>query len=131
MFASSSPLKAYRQSGIEAEVAAASPYRLIILLFDGASTAISQAILHLENQDIAKKGMAISKALDIIANGLKVSVDLEAGGDLSRQLVSLYDYMCNRLLHANLKNDIGALREVANLLNEIHSAWIEIGEQNF
>lgn len=125
----SNPTNAYRKLGIETETLTANPYRLVLMLFEGAASAIAEAKLHMEGKDIAKKGMAISKAVDIIANGLKVSVDLDSGGDLGRQLVALYDYMNVRLLHANLRNDMGALDEVAGLLNEIHSAWIEIGSQ--
>ena len=37
--------------------------------------------------------------------------------------------MARRLLHANINNDGAALDEVLGLLNEIHSAWIAIGQQ--
>jgi flagellar protein FliS len=33
-----------------------------------------------------------------------------------------------RLVHANLKNDLGALQEVSRLLGEIKSAWEEIAD---
>lgn len=79
--------------------------------------------------DIAQKGTAITKAIDIILNGLRASLDLEAGGNLAQNLYALYDYMARRLLHANINNDGAALDEVLGLLNEIHSAWIAIGQQ--
>ena len=60
---------------------------------------------------------------------MRASLDLEAGGNLAQNLYALYDYMARRLLHANINNDGAALDEVLGLLNEIHSAWIAIGQQ--
>ncbi len=120
------PLSAYAEAGIAAKVQAASPHQLILLLFDGAATAIAVARLHIEQNDVAQKGKHISQAIDIISNGHRVSLDMEAGGQLAEQLSALYDYMCRRLIAANIGNDVVALDEVAHLLDEIHSAWKEI-----
>ena len=124
------PLSAYAEAGIAAKVQAASPHQLILLLFDGAATAIAVARLHIEQNDVAQKGKHISQAIDIINNGLKVSLNTEAGGQLAEQLSALYDYMCRRLIAANIGNDVVALDEVAHLLDEIHSAWKEIAPTN-
>ena len=121
------PLSAYAEAGIAAKVQTASPHLLILLLFEGAASAISMARLHLEQNDLAQRGKYISQAIDIISNGLKVSLDMETGGKLAEQLAALYDYMCRRLIAANIGNDAAALDEVARLLEEIHSAWREIG----
>lgn len=128
MFSSlNNPLKAYQDVGLEISVASASPHKLILMLFEGANEAIIKAKAGIEQNDIPKKGLAISKAIDIILNGLQSSINLEHGGKLSEDLYALYEYMGRRLLHANVQNDIAALNEVASLLGEIHSAWQEIG----
>ena len=120
------PLSAYAEAGIAAKVQTASPHLLVLLLFEGAASAISMARLHLAQNDVAQRGKHISQAIDIIGNGLKVSLDLEQGGELAERLHALYDYMVLRLLRANLDNDLRALEEVAALLEEIHGAWREI-----
>lgn len=122
-------ISAYQKVGIDAAIEVADPYRLILLLFAGAQTAIGKARAAMQQQQIAAKGEAISKAIDIIGNGLKVSLDLEQGGELAERLHALYDYMVLRLLRANLDNDLRALEEVAALLEEIHGAWREISPQ--
>jgi len=116
-------ISAYQKVSIDAAVEVADPYRLILLLFEGAQAAIGKARAAMQQNQIAAKGEAISKVIDIISNGLKASLDFEQGGDLSARLDALYDYMVMRLLHANMKNDMKALEEVAGLLEEIHSAW--------
>ena len=121
------PLSAYAEAGIAAKVQTASPHLLILLLFEGAASAISMARLHLAQNDVAQRGKHISQAIDIIGNGLKVSLDMDSGGKLAEQLAALYDYMCRRLIAANIGNDAAALDEVAHLLEDIHSAWRKIG----
>ena len=120
------PTAAYASVSLETSVASADPHKLILLLFQGAEAAISSAKLHISFGNIPEKGRAISQAIDIITNGLKASLDFEAGGDLSEKLGALYDYMAQRLLHANLKSDPAALDEVLGLLNELHGAWAQI-----
>lgn len=121
------PVSAYADVGLSAKVNSASPHQLILLLFEGAESAITVAKLHIEQGDVSQKGKLISQAIDIISNGLKASLNLEAGGKLAEQLGALYDYMVRRLLVANLENNVAALDEVSTLLAEIHSAWAEIG----
>lgn len=125
------PAQSYAKVGLEVAVETASPHKLILMLFDGAIAAINIAKFELEADDIAKKGASISKAIDIVSNGLRASLDVEAGGELGERLAALYDYMVQRLLFANLHNNIAALDEVASLLDTLRDAWTQIapGEQ--
>lgn len=118
-----SAISAYQKVGVDAAVEVANPYQLILLLFEGAQAAIGAARAAMAQNRVAAKGEAISRSIDIINNGLKVSLDAEKGGQIAVQLDALYDYMVLRLLQANVKNDLKALEEVSGLLEEIHSAW--------
>jgi flagellar protein FliS len=120
------PVSAYKSVGVDSAVTAADPHKLILLLLDGALSAISLAKGAMARGEIAAKGEAVSKAIDIIQNGLRASLDQEQGGELAVQLDLLYEYMGRRLLHANLRDDPAALDEVTALLREIHAAWAEI-----
>ncbi|MCX7166917.1 MAG: flagellar export chaperone FliS [Rhodocyclales bacterium] len=126
-FAAQNAAQTYARVGLETSVAAADPHQLILLLFDGALLAIAKAGNAMQQGRIADKGEAISRAIDIVANGLRASLRFPAGDELPERLAALYDYMCTRLLHANLRNDPAALNEVSRLLAEIKSAWEEIG----
>jgi flagellar protein FliS len=127
-FASPNSAKSYAQVGMETGVAAADPHQLIVMLFDGALLAIAKAGSAMQQRQVAEKGHAISQAIDIIANGLQASLNFSAGDELANRLAALYDYMCMRLVHANLNNDAAALSEVSRLLGEIKSAWEEIAD---
>ncbi|MDG0801186.1 flagellar export chaperone FliS [Pectobacterium polaris] len=119
--------QAYAQVGLESAVMSASPHQLIVMLFDGARSAMVRARILLQQGDIQGKGMALSKAIDIITNGLKVGLDMEKGGELVENLSALYDYMTQRLMIANLHNDVKVIEEVEVLLENIADAWRQIG----
>ena len=115
--------QAYAQVGIETGVAAASPHRLILMLYDGAIKALAEAGNHLAAGRVGPKGEAISKAIAIIDEGLKASLDAKRGGTIGAHLMELYDYMNRRLLVASMRNDPRGLEEVASLLRELRDAW--------
>ncbi|HQU63616.1 MAG TPA: flagellar export chaperone FliS [Nitrosomonas sp.] len=117
------PVSNYQRVGIETGVESANPHKLILMLFEGASEALIKAKLHIKHNEIAQKGEVLSKAIMIIDHGLKASLDMHAGGELAQHLLALYDYMINRLLIANLKNDIEIIDEVNRLLGELYGAW--------
>lgn len=123
---SSDPTAAYRKVGLEGQLESASPHKLVLMLFEGAMLAIANAQHHMAAGNIAEKGQSISRCIEIIASGLQASLDLEIGGELAVRLESLYEYMGQRLLYANLKNDPAALAEVATLLGDLKSAWEQI-----
>jgi flagellar protein FliS len=118
--------KVYQRVGVDSSVASADPHRLILMLFDGALEALRLARLHMDARRIAEKGQALGKAISIVQDGLKASVDLDAGGQLGARLATLYDYICMRLLQANLRNDLKALDEVVRLLGDLRGAWAGI-----
>ncbi|WP_046077940.1 flagellar export chaperone FliS [Halomonas sp. HG01] len=120
---------AYAKVGVESGVMSASPHKLIVMLFDGAVAAIRAARIHIEAGNTAEKGKSISKALDIVNNGLAAALDAEQGGEVAGNLASLYDYIARQLLAANLHSEVARLDEAERLLNDIASAWREIEPQ--
>lgn len=104
----------------------ASQQQLVIMLFDGALSALVRARLFLADGNIPAKGLALSKAINIIENGLKVGLVENNGDELTQNLIALYAYMVRRLLHANVNNDASAIEEVENLLRNIADGWKEV-----
>jgi flagellar secretion chaperone FliS len=119
-------LSAYVQTGIESAIPEANPHRLVMMLFDGAIASIADARLNMIRGQIAARGKAISKAISIVDQGLKSSLDTAKGGEIAERLDALYEYICARLLDANVKGRPEALDEPAKLLSELQSAWAEI-----
>lgn len=131
--ASSAAVRAYANVGLESAVGSAHPHRLILMLFEGGILAVARArgAMHLKDvASITAKGQAISKAIQIIDEGLKAAL-VDNGTELAANLRSLYEYMSHRLLLASLKNDPSVLDEVTRLLTELKDAWhaIEPGQR--
>ena len=122
-------VNAYHNVSLETGITSASPHKLIVMLYDGALVALLSAKTNIAAGNIAAKGSAISKAISIIDNGLRASLDKNAGGEIAANLDALYDYMSRRLLHANLKNDVTIIDEVHGLLSDLRGAWVEIGDK--
>jgi flagellar secretion chaperone FliS len=120
--------QAYAKIGVESAVMSASQQQLVNMLFDGALSALVRARLFLQDGNIEGKGLSLSKAINIIENGLKQGLNEESGDDLTTNLLSLYAYMVRRLLQANLRNDVEAIVEVEALLRNIADAWKEVAQ---
>jgi len=120
---------AYATVGLETGVAAASPHKLVVMLYDGVIVALLSAINGIKSSNIGIKGTSISKAITIIDNGLRASLEKKAGGEIAQNLDSLYDYMSRRLLEANIKSDAAIVEEIHGLMSDLREAWVQIGEQ--
>ena len=116
------PAAAYRHLAVETALTDASPHRMMAMLYDGALDAVARARMALAGRDIAQRGAAIAKAIRIIDEGLKASLD-DRGGEITRNLRDLYVYMTRRLIEANLHADDGALQEVGRLLETLREGW--------
>lgn len=116
----------YANVGLETGVVAASPPQLIVMLYEGAELAVRMAIKHINDGDIEKKSAAISKANNIIVEGLQAALDPQQGGEIAQQLESLYIYMSQRLMLAHINNQTAPLEEVLGLLRDLRGAWQQI-----
>ncbi|UJJ57626.1 flagellar export chaperone FliS [Rhodanobacter denitrificans] len=116
---------AYQQVRSHGGVESADPHGLITLLMDGALERLVKARAHMLRGEVAAKGEAISRCIEIIG-GLRGSLDPKADPALVGRLDSLYDYMSRRLLQANLRDDASLIDEVSNLLQPIRDSWVQI-----
>ena len=83
----------------------------------------------IENKDLENQSKSIAKATTIL-DTLRLSLDYEAGGEISINLSDLYRYMSERLLEASIGNDIVKIDEVIDLLSGIKGAWDQISESD-
>ncbi len=118
----------YNKVSVESDVHEASPHRLIQKLIHGAMEKMAVAKGAIERNDYAAKSRYISWAISII-DGLRMSLDMEAGGEIAKNLESLYEYMSRRLYEANTTNDVAIIDEVTGLMREIQEAWDGIADE--
>ena len=117
-------MSAYTQTKAQSGVESASATQLITMLLDGALDRVARAQGHMERGELPEQGEVIGKVIDIVAS-LDSYLDHDKGGEVSKTLESLYDYIVRQLYQANLKNDVSVLEEVASLLTEVRAGWVE------
>jgi len=120
---------AYRQIGNETGVSGATPHKLVLMLFDGYLDAIVQARGALRSGQVPMKCKAITRAVRIVDEGLRGSLNLQSGGELAQDLHDLYGYLSMRLTLANVRNDEAGLEECQRLVQPLREAWVAIGAQ--
>jgi flagellar secretion chaperone FliS len=105
----------------------AEPLELVAMLYLKAITEVREARRYLAEGNIALRSKAISKACEVIGE-LDASLNMEAGGDLSKRLHALYGYFLVRLLDANMQQADGPLAEVLGLLSTLTEGWQAIAK---
>ncbi len=115
-------MQQYRQNHVQGGIEGASPHRLVQMLMEGVLEKILAAKGFMANKDIAKKGEQISWAISII-DSLRSCLNVEIGGEFAQNLLNLYNYMEQRLLEANIKDDPSLLDEVGKIMLQIKSGW--------
>lgn len=112
----------YRSVDLEARAAAASPYELVLMLFDGLLDELARARGHIEAKRYQQKGQSLEKCLNIL-NGLNGALDYEGGGEVVQGLARLYDYCIYRLSEVSVSLSLEGLDEVVNLLGVLREGW--------
>lgn len=112
----------YRSVDLEARAASASPYELVLVLFDGLLDELARARGHIEAKQYQQKGQSLEKCLNIL-NGLNSALDYDAGGELIQDLSRLYDYCIYRLADVSVTLSLEQLDEVVRLLGVLREGW--------
>lgn len=113
-------LNTYQQNSVNT----ASKERLLLMLLDGMVKFIKQGIAGIEEKDIKKSNSNLTKAQSIILE-LVASLNMEVGGEISRSLSLLYDYMHRRLVEANIKKDAKIANEILGFAEELKETFEE------
>ncbi len=113
------------------QIQTASPEKILILLYDGAIQFVNKAKIALEKNDIAETHNNIVGCENIILEFMN-TLDMELGGDLAKNLYSLYEFLYHTLVKANIKHDMEKLDLVLHHLTELRKTWqqaIDIANQ--
>lgn len=103
--------------------------KILLMLYEGAITAVRIARRGIEEKNPKLKGENISKVLAILTE-LDCALDRGKGGKLAENLAALYHYLTNRLTVANIRNDLDAIGEAERLLSELYEGFREAAQQD-
>lgn len=112
----------------EASVKTASQGRLVVLLYEEAVKQLTLASslfnqnLKVPVKDIERFGKCILKTQEILTE-LQVSLDMEKGGEIAKNLMSLYIFFNKQLTDANIKKDKTIIDSVLKMMSELCESW--------
>ncbi len=120
---------AYTALSLESQIAGATPHQLIVMLFDGAINAMRRAEIYFSVGNVARRGEMISRAINIIDNGLRAGLDHQVGGQIPADLDRLYEYVSRNLLLANLNQSAESLPQLITLMVNLSETWKAVDPQ--
>src|SRR5699024_12273278 len=101
----------------------ASGGELTLMLYNSCVKFIRQAMKDVEKKDYEAKNTHIQKEQKIIQE-LMITLDQEV--EISKQLLSLYDFMYNKLTEANVRNNTTTHEEVLDLAIDFRDTWKQV-----
>ena len=113
-------LGAYKKTSVHT----ASKEQILLMLYQAAIKNCKKAIEAIEEKNVAGKGEYIGKLQDIVIE-LNNSLDFEVGGDVARELSSLYDYILYSSTQANMKIDKEPLEGCLSVLKTLYDGWAQ------
>ncbi|MFI8491464.1 flagellar export chaperone FliS [Peribacillus butanolivorans] len=117
------PYQSYQQNSVNT----ASPGELTLMLYNGCLKFIILGKKAIAEKNFQEKNTNLIKAQKIIQ---ELMVTLKMDLAISKELMSLYDYLNRRLIEANIKSDLDILEEVEGFVMEFRDTWKEAIQLN-
>jgi flagellar secretion chaperone FliS len=115
----------YVQEYQKSAVNGASPVQLVIMLYDGALRFMEAGKYALQQGDLERQNQNLQRAQKILME-LMSCLDMEKGGDISKNLLALYTYALNELIEGNMKDQAEPVERAMRVLSELREGWVEI-----
>ncbi|WP_062050189.1 flagellar export chaperone FliS [Bacillus sp. JCM 19034] len=109
---------AYKQNSLKT----ASPGELTLMLYNGCLKFIKQTKQAIEAGEIEQRNTANMKAQNIIR---ELMVTLKVDSEVGQNMLTMYDFILNRLVEANIKNDVQMLLEAEEMVTSMRDTWKE------
>ena len=114
----------YRKTAVNT----ASPLELVVMLYDGAIRFIDAGKIAMAKKDLENQNTNLQKAQKVI-NELITCLDMQRGGEIATNLFSIYNFVNNQLIEANINDREDLLDGAKSLLINLREAWITIKDQ--
>ena len=118
----------YQNAYKKASVNTLDQNKLIIMLYDGAIKNANFAVQYMESGEIEKVHDSLIKTKNIVT-ALLATLNMDQGGEIAKNLKSLYSYMFSQLIEANMEKKSEPVVTVIDLLKELRGAWVQIKEK--
>jgi len=116
-------IQEYQKSAING----ASPVGIVVMLYDAAIRFMEQGKAAMAFADYEKQNALLQKAQKIVVE-LMGSLDMEKGGEVAKNLMSLYTYAWNELIQANIHDKPECVDHALMVFTELRESWVAIDQ---
>lgn len=117
-------LDQYRKTAVQT----ASPLQLVIMLYDGALKFLDKGKCAMREGNRFEQNQNLQKAQRIVTE-LTACLDMAKGGEVAKNLFSLYTFIGDQLIEANLTDSEDGIEHSIRVLSELRSSWVELENQ--
>ncbi len=116
--------KKYKSQSVQS----ASREKLLLMLYEAAIKFTKLAIQACNEKNISDRGYNIGRAFDIV-NELNNSLNHNVGGELSKSLESLYMFVTDQFVQANISGKAKPLEDALKVIEILNNGWIQAVEK--
>ncbi len=113
---------------LKREIEGKSNIEIVVMLYEAGIKFMNRAINYIQEKNIEKTHYNITKAQNIV-NELSNMLDMNQGGEISKNLFNLYGFIQERLMTGNIKKDPAMIKEAIEIFSSLKEAWVEIARQ--
>ncbi|MEQ1664825.1 MAG: flagellar export chaperone FliS [Bdellovibrionales bacterium] len=116
--------KKYKANSVQT----ASREKILLMLYEAAIKFVKKAIIACEEKNISDRGYNIGRAFDIV-NELNNSLNHNIGGEMSKNLESLYMFITDQFVQANITGKAKPLNDALKILEILNEGWMQAVEK--
>jgi len=110
------------------QVEGAGPLGLVLLTYEALYKSLGRTRMAILAGDMSAEATQTGFVMEALIE-LSSSLNMEAGGDIARNLANLYAYMMNRITEGLCSGSTESIDEVAKLAQELREGWMQLSMQ--
>lgn len=105
----------------------ASPLQLVIMLYDGALRFMEAGKHAMAQRNLDQQNTNLQKAQRIVCE-LMATLNMEVGGEVAKNLLSLYSFCFNQLVEANIYDRPQQVDACIGVISGLRDSWVKLEE---
>lgn len=103
----------------------ASPVQLVVMLYDGALRFMEEGKRAMAAKDLETQNFKLQRAQKIVVE-LMSTLNLQQGGEIAKNLLSLYTFVVNELVEGNIHDDPTKIDNAMRTMSELRDGWYQL-----
>ncbi|MBL0938555.1 MAG: flagellar export chaperone FliS [Gemmatimonadaceae bacterium] len=112
----------------EMEIHAASPEKLLCIVFEQLVVNLERARIAMERKDIELRVVALRRSRDLVTE-LLTTLDVEKAGQLGVDLAGIYQVMLFELVDVGMRGDLKVMRQLINIATALRDGFVGAAQQ--